>query len=160
MTPSTHALYLNGVPTDPCFLAIKISFLWFYRRSFLIHQRWLFTAWWINVTYIILWVVGSTLFYISLCIPPDYYWKRLYVLSERLPPSPVSGQCNSTMPVLVALPSIISLISDFGILLLPVTTLSQLHMQTRSKLGLIAVFSLGLLSVPQPTTMWRIINSD
>ena len=140
-----QALYLNAVLTGPSFLAIKISLLWFYRRTFLVHQRWLFIAWWINLIYIILWAIGSTLFYIFQCIAPQYYWQRLYVLFKIPPPSPISGQCNSATRVLVALPLIFSLVSDFGILLLPVTTVSQLQMRTGRKIGLIAVFSLGLL---------------
>lgn len=140
------ALYLNAVLTGPCFLAIKISLLWFYRRTFLVHQRWLLIAWWINVVYIILWGIGSTFFYILQCIPPQYYWQRLYALFKIPPPSPVSGQCNSDTAVLVALPLIFSLISDFGILLLPVTTVSRLQMGIRRKVGLIALFSVGLLA--------------
>ena len=119
--------------------------LWFYRRTLLVHQRWLLIAWWINLIQIILWVIGSTLFYIFQCIPPGHYWQRMYVSFQIPPPSPVSGQCNSATPVLVALPLISSLISDFGILVLPVTIVSRLHMRTCREIGLIAVFSLGLL---------------
>ena len=46
--------------------------------------------------------------------------KRVYGLFRIPPPSPISGQCNSATHILVALPLIFSLASDFGILLLPV----------------------------------------
>ncbi|KAI9813675.1 MAG: hypothetical protein M1827_003746 [Pycnora praestabilis] len=141
-----EALYINAVLTGPCFLSIKISLLWFYRRAFLVHQRWLAIAWWINLVYIILWAIGSTIFYILQCIPPDYYWRRTYLLFKITPPSLVHGQCNSDTAVLVALPLIFSLISDFGILVLPVVTLSRLKLRTSKKLGLLAIFSLGLLA--------------
>lgn len=58
---------------------------------------------------------------------------------------PVTGQCNSAKPVLVALPLIFGLASDFAILLLPVVTLARLRMQTSRKLGLTVIFSPGLL---------------
>ncbi|KAL9066104.1 MAG: hypothetical protein Q9161_007762 [Pseudevernia consocians] len=139
------ALYINAVLTGPCFAAVKISLLWFYRRTFLVHQKWLGIAWWINLAYIVLWAIASSLFYVLQCLPPSYYWERMYLLLRIQPPSPIKGQCNSATPVLVALPLVFSLISDLGVLLLPIVTLAQLHMRTSRKMGLIVVFSLGAL---------------
>ncbi|KAL2045827.1 hypothetical protein ABVK25_012032 [Lepraria finkii] len=141
-----RALYINAVFTGPCFAGIKISLLWYYRRTFLVHQKWLYIAWWINLVYIVLWTIGSTLFYMVQCLPPDYYWKRLYHLLKIPPPSPIHGQCNSATPTLVALPLIFSLISDIGVLLLPVVTLARLHTRMRRKIGLMIIFSLGALA--------------
>ncbi|MCJ1405216.1 hypothetical protein MMC11_008443 [Xylographa trunciseda] len=141
-----QAYYVNAVLTGPTFFGIKLSLLWFYRRTFLVNQKWLRVAWWINVGYIILWTVGCTLFYIAQCIPPDYYWQRVYLLLKIPPPTPLTGECRSATPELIALPLILSLASDFGILLLPVVTLARLHMRTSRKLGLIVIFSLGSLA--------------
>lgn len=145
LQPNPEALYINAVLTGPCFAAIKISLLWFYRRNLLVHQRWLGIAWWINLVYVVLWTIGSTLFYILQCLPPAYYWKRVYFLLKIPPPSPTHGQCNSATPVLVALPLIFSLISDIGVLLLPVVTLARLHTRMGRKIGLMTIFSLGAL---------------
>lgn len=45
----------------------------------------------------------------------------------------------------VVVPPILSLIFDIGMLLLPVVTLSRLHMRMKAKIGLIVIFSLALL---------------
>ena len=60
------------------------------------------------------------------------------------PASVLKGHCVSGQGKTGA-PLITSTISDFAILLLPVTILWNLQVSTKKKLGLIVLFSFGLL---------------
>lgn len=130
----------------PCFLAIKLCLLFFYRRIFLVNQRWLRIFWWTNLVYAVLWFIGSTLYYILQCLPVSYYWERLYQRFHVSPAYPVHGQCDAATTAQVALPLIFSLISDFALLFLPLFTLAKLHMSLKRKVALLALFSLGFLA--------------
>ena len=137
--------WIPAVFNGPCFLTIKLCLLFFYRRLFLVNQKWLRLFWWVNLTYAVLWFVGSTLYYILQCLPVNYYWERFYQRFHVQPPNPVHGECNAATTAQVGLPLIFSLISDFALLLLPIVTLARLQMSLRRKASLLALFSLGLL---------------
>lgn len=127
-------------PTITC---IKLSLLFFYRRLFLVNQKWLIIAWWANMVYAILWFFGSTGFYIFQCWPVQFYWTRYH---NRYHVGPVvEGQCNATTVHNVALPLILSLISDVAVLLLPVAAILKLQISRKRKLGLATIFSVGVL---------------
>lgn len=55
------------------------------------------------------------------------------------------GQCNATTVAHVAMPLIFSIISDVAILLLPITAIVKLQISWNKKLGLAAIFSVGVL---------------
>lgn len=131
--------------TGPTFTAIKVTLLFFYRRIFLISQRWLLIAWWINMVYVILWLFGSTGFYLFQCWPVQWYFMQYYQKYDREPPYPISGNCNATTTIHVAIPLIFGIFSDVMILTLPLATISSLRMSARAKCGLGLVFSVGIL---------------
>ena len=116
------------------------------------NQKWLRLFWWINLVYAVLWFIGSILYYISQCLPVDYYWERLYPRFHVQPPYRLQGECRAATPAQVALPLIFSLISDFALLSIPIITLARMQMSLRRKIALIALFLLGLLLAACPTS--------
>ncbi|KAI9687396.1 MAG: hypothetical protein M1820_010478 [Bogoriella megaspora] len=139
-------VWIVMVFTGPTFTFIKLTLLYFYRRLFLVNQKWLKRAWWANLVYVILWLFGATGFYVFQCWPVQWYFLRYYEKYSATPPYPIEGQCNATTTTHVAVPLIFGLASDIAILLLPLVTISQLHMERKAKLGLAGVFSIGLLA--------------
>ena len=131
---------MNG----PCFLSVKLSLLFFYRRIFIINQYWLKVVWWVNLVYAILWAIGSTIDFSMQCVPSNYYWNRTY-LEYPDPPPGITGTCHAAGNWQVALPIIFSVISDFALLALPIGTLIGLHMSRKQKVALLVIFSIGLL---------------
>ncbi len=59
----------------------------------------------------------------------------------------MQGQCNATTIAHVAMPLIFGLISDVAILLLPIAAIIKLQISWKKKLGLAAIFSVGVLWV-------------
>ena len=129
----------------PTFTFIKLSLLFFYRRLFLVNQTWLRIAWWANMVYVILWFFGGTGFYIFQCWPVQWYWVRYYERYHDGTWTGETGQCNATTVAHVAMPLIFSLVSDVALLLLPIATISKLQISLKKKLGLTAIFSVGVL---------------
>ena len=71
----------------------------------------------------------------------------MYEMLDAKVTNPPTGYCPLSSVHDVALPIILSLLSDVGILTLPVTTVLRLHMKLPRKLGMLALFSLGALYV-------------
>ena len=138
-----QVIWYSAVLNGSCFLAIKLSILHTYRRLFLVNQKWLKIAWWANVIYAVLWAIGSTLFYILQCAPVDYYWQRVYIVAQIKTTASLKGHCESNLAKATA-SLITSTISDFSILLLPVSVLWNLQISTKKKVRLVLLFSLGL----------------
>lgn len=135
------------VMASPTFTLIKLSLLFFYRRLFLVNQKWLRIAWWANLVYIMLWSVGATGFYIFQCWPVQWYWMQYYPRYNVAAPDGMKGQCNATSVEHVALPLIFGLASDVALLLLPITAILKLQISLPKKIGLTGIFSVGLLYV-------------
>ncbi|KAF2730862.1 hypothetical protein EJ04DRAFT_444146 [Polyplosphaeria fusca] len=149
-------VWITMVFTPSTFTWIKLTLLFFYRRLFLVSQKWLQIAWWANLVYVVLWLIGATGFYLFQCWPVQWYFMRYYSRYHREPPYPITGQCNATNVTNVSRPLIFGLISDAAILLLPVFSISQLQMSLTKKVGLIGVFSVGVIACG--TDMARIIE--
>ena len=130
---------------SPTFTSIKLALLFFYRRVFLVHQRWLYIAWWANLIYLLLWVFGATGFYLFQCWPVGWYWNRYFERYGKPTPGNMHGQCNATTVEHVAMPVIFSLISDIALLLLPVTAIMKLQIDLKKKLAIAGIFSIGAL---------------
>ena len=139
-------VWIVMVFTGPTFTFIKLTLLFFYRRLFLVNQKWLKVAWWANLIYVTLWLFGATGFYLFQCWPVQWYFMRYYSKYDVNPPYPIEGQCNATTTTHVSIPIIFGLVSDIAILLLPVVTISRLRISYRTKLGITAVFSIGVLA--------------
>lgn len=146
----THSIlqhvWICMVFVGPTFAFIKLSLLFFYRRLFLVQQKWLRIGWWANMIYVILWFFGATGFYLFQCWPVQWYWTRYYQ-RYHIGPAPIAkkGQCNATIVQHVAMPLIFSLVSDVALLLLPIVAISRLKATWKRKLGLAAIFSVGVL---------------
>ena len=132
--------------TGPTLTAIKICLLFFYRRLFLVHQRWLWFAWWGNLVYVILWFFGATGFYLFQCWPSEWYWLQYYEKYKTpLPGSIKNGQCRAQTVLHVSLPLVFGLVSDVAILLLPMTALYALQMDRKKKFAMFLLFAVGTL---------------
>ena len=68
LSPIQH-VWITMLFQGPTFTCIKLTLLLFYRRIFLVNQRWLRIAWWANMVYVMLWFVGATGFYLLQCQP-------------------------------------------------------------------------------------------
>ena len=133
-------VWLTATFNGPSMLATKIALLLWYRRLFIVQQMWLKIFWWVNVVYIVLWAIGSTISYMFSCVPINYYWERFN------PQSTMHGICRNTTNA-DGLPLILDLVSDVVILVLPITTIATLQMPLARKAALMIVFSVGLLYV-------------
>lgn len=132
--------------TGPTFTAIKISLLFFYKRLFLVHQRWLYIAWWINLVYVVLWFIGTTAYYLFQCSKPEWYFLHYYKdYHEPIPGKIQSGQCNAESVTHTSLPIILGLVSDVAILCLPLVAISSLQMNKKKKTAMALLFAIGTL---------------
>ena len=77
----------------PTFTCIKLTLLYFYRRIFLVNQRWLRVAWWVNIVYVGLWCVGSTGFYLFQCWPVQWYYMQCESLTLKVE-NALTGICR------------------------------------------------------------------
>jgi len=94
------------------------------------------TYWWIQA---MIWANGLfdlSIFiaFICACIPRDKLW------NPKLP-----GTCISTNTSIIAT-SIINIISDWSALILPLVVVHRLQMSPKQKLGIMAIFAVGLLA--------------
>ncbi|KAI1088907.1 hypothetical protein F5B19DRAFT_401397 [Rostrohypoxylon terebratum] len=132
---------LNGF----CFSTIKLSILFFLRRLFWV-SRWFKIAWWINVVYVVLWTIGSTLFYIFQCAPVDFYWNKIYAgVGMTPPPGDEHGKCIKALAS-IGTPIILNTIGDLFVLLLPLPILLKLQTTTPKRLRLLGLFVIGFMA--------------
>ncbi|KAJ2987078.1 hypothetical protein NUW58_g4700 [Xylaria curta] len=131
------------------FLCIKMTLLFFYKRLFLVSNPRLRIFWWANFVFIILWFIGATGFYLLQCQPVGWYFWRYYARfphKDENNPQNMTGQCNATAVLNVSLPVIFSLVSDIGLLILPIWAVSTLKVNKAKKRGLLAVFGVGIIA--------------
>jgi hypothetical protein len=128
------------------FVCIKMTLLLFYKRLFLCSSRGLRIFWWANFVYIILWFIGGTGFYVFQCKPVQWYFLQYFARYKKPVPGGLTGQCDATTVVHVAMPMIFSLISDIALLILPIWAISRLRLEKKRRMGLMAVFGIGLVA--------------
>ncbi|GAP85137.1 putative integral membrane protein [Rosellinia necatrix] len=142
-------VWITMVLMGSFFLCIKMTLLFFYKRLFLVANPRLRIFWWANFVFIVLWFFGATGFYLFQCNPVQWYFIRYYI---RFPHpgktdlSHLNGQCDATAVLNVSLPVIFSLISDVGLLILPIWAVSTLQVNKSKKRGLLAVFGVGSIA--------------
>jgi hypothetical protein len=137
--------WINSVFTGPGFAAVRMSLLLFFARVFTLTRKWTTVYWWVNMVFNVGWVLGATMFYLFQCWPLDFYWTQWYAILELdVHPKPV-GNCNGSATDSVTVPLIFGLIGDFALLLLPIFQLWQLQLSLSRKVGLSALFMVGLL---------------
>ncbi|KAI1739165.1 hypothetical protein F4680DRAFT_466692 [Xylaria scruposa] len=142
-------VWITMVLMSSFFLCIKMTLLFFYKRLFLYADKRLRAFWWANFVFIILWFFGSTGFYLFQCQPVWWYFMRYYARfphPDKNNPTNLKGQCDATAVLNVSLPVIFSLISDVGLLSLPIWAVSTLKVNKTKKRGLLAVFGVGSIA--------------
>ncbi|KUI56367.1 hypothetical protein VP1G_03751 [Cytospora mali] len=124
-----------------------MTLLFFYKRLFLI-LKWksMRIFWTANLVYTILWWIGATGFYLFQCQPVQWYFLQYYARFKKPVPGGLTGQCKGTTVLHVALPVIFSLVSDVGLMVLPIWAISKLKLSRRRKYGLLAVFGVGAIA--------------
>jgi hypothetical protein len=125
------------------FTCIKLTLLFFYKRLFLVTDTKLRIFWWVNLVYVVLWFFGGTGFYLFQCKPVQWYFLQYYFRFGKPVPGNLSGQCNATSVLNVSLPMVFSLLSDIGLLVLPLWAIWGLRLSRWKKIGLFCVFGIG-----------------
>ncbi|MCJ1405824.1 hypothetical protein MMC11_009054, partial [Xylographa trunciseda] len=132
-----HNLNISEILYPPTLFLVKLSILLQYQRIF-VPQRRNNKGMFIGIHV----VLGSNaLFYFIIffcpilqCIPREMIWNKLIT----------DGVCNINNNVAVTTTGFFNVISDFAILFLPLSPILKLHLPLNKKLGLAAVFGLGL----------------
>lgn len=93
-------------------------------------------ACYINLGIVAAFTIGSTIATILQCIPTKASWDK----------SVVDATCTNSAAFWYAF-AVINILTDAAILVLPVRQVLRLHLDRREKFGLLALFSLGALSV-------------
>ncbi|KAF3940493.1 hypothetical protein ABW19_dt0206463 [Dactylella cylindrospora] len=114
----------------------KFSILIFYLR-FCTTKRFRIAIW---VTFGLLaaWTISMTGIIVFQCTPVSAFWKEIRLIDNR------TG-CLPNEVDLVLLHGILSVVLDLLVLLLPIPTVVRLSLPLKQKIGLIAMFSLGLI---------------
>ena len=111
--------------------SVKISYLWFYLRIF---PQQSFRKWiWICMGLVFGYWLGSMLQIFLICKPFEMNWNPL-----------AGGKCANYNVAFVTV-GIFNLITDLIIMFLPIPFLRKLQMAVGTKVGLIAIFAIGLL---------------
>ncbi|KAI1107337.1 hypothetical protein F4804DRAFT_196633 [Jackrogersella minutella] len=139
-------IWITMVLMSGFFICVKMTLLFFYKRLFLVSNSKLRIFWWANFVYIVLWFFGGTAFYLFQCKPVQWYFLQYYARYHQPVPGDVKGQCDATSVLHVSLPVIFNLISDVGLLILPIWAISKLRLDKNKKRGLIAVFGIGVIA--------------
>ncbi|OTB11375.1 hypothetical protein K445DRAFT_26733 [Daldinia sp. EC12] len=139
-------IWITMVLMGSFFTSIKMTLLFFYRRLFLVANNKLRIFWWVNFVYVVLWFFGATGFYLFQCKPVQWYFIQYFARFHKPVPGNLKGNCDATSVLHVALPPIFSLVSDIGLLLLPISAISQLRLNKNKKRGLMVVFGIGILA--------------
>lgn len=121
----------------PMMISTKLSILLLYFRLFNPNKSvksWIYVG---TVTTLLNHVVG-TILAITLCLPSDAMG---------------FAKCSNKLNVLDIVISVINIVSDFYILILPLFVISRLQMKRQRKLGIGAVFATGLWLEPSPALL-------
>ena len=127
------------------FAFVKLGLLFYYRRMFIVHQKWLRIAWWVNLVYVVAWFFGAIMYFGLQCSPATWFWMRFYDIYRVSPPYPIEGQCNSSSPQHAAMVFGFGILQDVMILALPISTIVGLQLSRKRKIGFGMLFSSGAL---------------
>lgn len=115
---------------DPTVLFIKLSMVVLYRRLFAI-DRTMKRITWGAIAFLVLFYVAET--FVAITVEAQ---------CTHAPPSP--SICSNVWKNTVT-QAVFNVLTDFAVLLLPITKVFNLHMPLRRKIGVSAVFGIGLL---------------
>ncbi|CAG8956466.1 hypothetical protein HYFRA_00003851 [Hymenoscyphus fraxineus] len=123
----------------PAMGLIKLSLLFFYRRVFTKSVARTFNiVSWVVIFIVITWTVSFFFSLVFICGTDfDAYWQSTVI--EK-------AHCVDTSKLHNAF-AISDVVTDFIIICLPMPMIWSLHLNTRRKLGLVAIFSMGALTI-------------
>ncbi|KAL8741286.1 MAG: hypothetical protein Q9190_006097 [Brigantiaea leucoxantha] len=120
---------------SPLIFVVKLSILLQFMRIFVPHRTgWMYYLIHLNVWLNLVCYLGIFLATILQCIPRDKIWNPT-----------ISGHCSNHHAVLIV-GGVINVISDFCILFIPIRSVWQLQMSQKRKIGISAIFGVGLLA--------------
>ena len=160
-TDPNQAGYFVSVVWATTMMFIKLSILFYYRRLFLVQQKWLKIALWVNIVYAFCLGIGASFEFIFQCSPVPYFWERFSLMYGISP-----GYEGTCLPqnIHLATPAIMSTISDGAILVLPLAVLWKLQIRRAQKLSLMLVFALGIfvvaVGIARITFIFQVSNSS
>jgi len=110
---------------------VKSSMVFFYLRIFGTKRAFRISAY-ATITFIVLWAISVVLETFLLCRPLAYNWDQT-----------IKGTCGDRNTVYVSAGAL-NIVSDFMVLALPIPHIWDLQLPLARKLGLVAMFSLGI----------------
>ena len=111
--------------------AVKLSLLLLYVRIFSI-RKFRLAAYGV-MPFVLGWWLSVLLEELLLCRPLAYNWDKS-----------INGSCGNLSAAYLAA-GILNLLSDVSVLVLPIPIVLNLHLPLRSRIALMAIFSVGLL---------------
>ena len=115
---------------------IKISILLFYRRIFpaeTIGARYRL-VWWIILVWSVLWSISVFFSATFQCLPSSYYWTKVTMKTH--------GTCLNITALLIST-AVLNIVTDVGILILPMPIVWRLQIQNPQKVAVSSIFLLG-----------------
>ncbi|KAI6080727.1 hypothetical protein F4821DRAFT_48967 [Hypoxylon rubiginosum] len=122
----------------------KVSFLFFYRRLFVVNKRSSNNVFLIGmIMFVFLWMVGFFLTFLFQC--------RLNFWALWTSPTAIAEHCTSDTPINLAF-TITDLITDVAILVIPIPIIWRLNLSLSRKMSITAVFLFGAITVAASLT--------
>ena len=115
---------------------IKVSILLFYRRIFpaeSLGARYRL-AWWIILVWSTLWSISVFFSATFQCLPASYYWTKVTMKTH--------GTCLNITALLIST-AILNIVTDVGILMLPMPIVWRLQIRKSQKFAVSSIFLLG-----------------
>lgn len=103
--------------------SVKLSILFFYRRIFTMFEKWFRWCWWLLLSLILIWTAACIVLF-------------ALQVAGNLPKIGFSRLGISTTGIINAL-------SDILLLVLPAVMISRMKLQTKQRIALISIFSIG-----------------
>ncbi|KAM7190213.1 hypothetical protein V8F20_009835 [Naviculisporaceae sp. PSN 640] len=129
----------------PTLFCIKASILIF--NAYIFKNRIFLRISWVIATITLLWSIGSVIGTIFQCSPPSFFWDKSG--------GPNSGRCASNTLLTIGLTSgVLSCIGDVVIFLMPIPLLLKLKVDKKTRMGLVAIFTLGIFVVITSFIRW------
>jgi hypothetical protein len=116
----------------PLILAVKLSILWMLARFFDPYQRWV-TFIYVFSGVLAAYTIAATIAKVCICQPIDTFWYGLDV---------THGRCLRQLEIFLT-DTVVSVVSDLIILILPIVLISKLNMSIKKKVKVTCVLAAG-----------------
>ena len=126
-------MFFAIIAYDLSLIATKLSFLLMYLRIF--HTKYIRIAVWASIGTVLCFAFWAIFAHIFFCRPVRYFWKTNPIPYD-------SPSCLDALDNYMAF-TILNIVTDFFIVLLPLPFIRQLKLRKSLKLGLTMIFLLG-----------------